>query len=348
MKWEPAGVKILVIQTAFLGDLVLTTALFEYIKKNYTGHLSVIVNKGTEDILRGNPFVDEVIPFDKKQVKKSIGSLAGFIREIRARKFDMVISPHFSYRSSLISFFSGAVTRIGYRESGFSFLHTRTVKRPLRGVHEVDKLFALVSDRVPDDIRIKRPKLYFEKKDLKKIQSLMAKEKLIKDKFIVVAPSSVWETKRMPEDKFVEVIKNIRKGQRASVVLVGSPRDEELCEKIKKHFQSGVLNLAGKTSLIELSWLISQARAVVTNDSSPIHFASAHNIPTVAIFGATVRDFGYTPLADKNRIAEVSGLSCRPCGIHGGNQCPQKHFKCMNEQNPDYIYELLREVTARK
>ena len=340
--------KILVIQTAFLGDLVLTTGLFEYIKKNYTGHLSVIVNKGTEDVLRANPFVDEVIPFDKKHVKKSPGVFAGFIREIRARKFDMVISPHFSYRSSLISFFSGAKTRIGYKESGFSFLHTRRVSRPLRGVHEVDKLFALVSERIPDDISIKRPKLYFVKNELKKIQSLMAAEKLVKGKYIVVAPSSVWETKRMPEEKFIEVIKHIRKGLRASVVLVGSPKDEELCEMIRKPFGTGVLNFAGKTTLIELSWLISQARAVVTNDSSPIHFASAHNVPTVAIFGATVREFGYTSLADKNKIAEVTGLSCRPCGIHGGNHCPQKHFKCMKEQNPEVIYNMLREVTVKK
>ena len=124
----------------------------------------------------------------------------------------------------------------------------------------------------------------------------------------------------------------------------GASEVEKLCDTISSPFPKGVLNFSGRTSLVELSWLISQAKAVVTNDSSPIHFASAHNIPTVAIFGATVKDFGYTSLADRNRIAEVD-LDCRPCGIHGGNTCPKNHFKCMKDQDPDVIYNMLKEVT---
>ena len=132
------------------------------------------------------------------------------------------------------------------------------------------------------------------------------------------------------------------------VVIAGSPNDTALCDSICKPFPGGVLSMAGKTNLMELSWLISQSKAVITNDSSPIHFASAHNIPTVAVFGATVKDFGYTSLSDKNRIAEVEGLKCRPCGIHCGNNCPEKHFKCMKDQNAEVIFSMLQEILKEK
>jgi heptosyltransferase-2 len=89
---------------------------------------------------------------------------------------------------------------------------------------------------------------------------------------------------------------------------------------------------------MELSYIISKAKCVISNDSSPIHIASAFNIPTLAIFGATIPDFGYTPLSDKAYISEIH-LDCRPCGIHGGRICPKKHFKCMIEQDIGLMFD---------
>ncbi|MCG6162132.1 glycosyltransferase family 9 protein, partial [Leptospira bandrabouensis] len=105
-----------------------------------------------------------------------------------------------------------------------------------------------------------------------------------------------------------------------------------------------LLSLVGQTSLKELMVWIQNATAIISNDSSPIHFASAFNTPTVMIYGATIPEFGYGSLSDKHRIMQVNGLNCRPCGIHGGRICPEGHFRCMLDQNPVRIFEALEEV----
>lgn len=345
--------KILIIQTAFLGDLILTTSFFREVKQKYKdAELHVIVNKGTEDILFENPNIKNVISFDKTKVRKSLFYFLSFIQMLRKEKYDLCICPHFSYRSSLISFFSGAKERIGYKESGFSFLHTKKITRPLYGKHEVDKLFSLIYEN-PESFSIskKRPELFFSESRLLKIKSILESYHLKKN-FIILAPSSIWETKRMPTQKFKELFTLLVTNTNYPIVLIGSSKDQILCENIidrrfpevKKANQERIFNLAGKTDLVELSYVISQSLAVVSNDSSPIHFASAHNIPTVMIYGATIPDFGYSTLADKQYLAQVDGLSCRPCGIHGGKICPEKHFKCMEEQNVSNMFQKLLEL----
>jgi|JI9StandDraft_1071089.scaffolds.fasta_scaffold01832_9 heptosyltransferase-2 len=353
--------KILIIQTAFLGDLILTTSFFREVKNKYNdAEIHLIVNKGTEDILAGNKNITRVIPFDKSKVKKSIFYFFSFIQSLRKEKFDLCLCPHFSHRSSLIAFFSGAKKRIGYKEAGFSFLHNERISRPTRGKHEVDKLFSLLYDKdTVFPLSRKRPELFFPEERIQNIKKILESHNLKKN-FIVLAPSSIWETKRMPAEKFKELFFNIATNTNYSIILIGSNKDEILCENIierrlpeqgKKGLSDPerIFNLAGKTDLIELSYIISQASAVVSNDSSPIHFASAHNVPTVMIYGATVPDFGYSTLSDKHFIAEVNGLPCRPCGIHGGKVCPEKHFKCMNDQNTDLIFtELLKLLELSK
>ena len=322
-------VKILVIQTAFLGDLILSTTLFKKIKQKHPeSHITLLVNKGTEQILSNNPNIDFILPVDKKQTFKNPLKFIKFLYELQKENFSICYSPHFSHRSSLISFFSGSRMRIGYKESGFGFLHTKTYPRPLRGVHEVQKLLQLV-----DSVGLERPEIFLNKEVNSDISSKIDN---LSD-FIVVAPSSIWETKRMPIEKFIELVRRILEKTPYIPVIIGSKNDQYLSDQIVNVYSSKVVDMTGRTSLMELSYIISKAKCVISNDSSPIHIASAFNIPTLAIFGATITDFGYTPLSERHTISEVS-LDCRPCGIHGGNICPKKHFRCMIDQNVDEIF----------
>jgi heptosyltransferase-2 len=321
--------KILVIQTAFLGDLILSTTLFKKIKQKHPeSHITLLVNKGTEQILSNNPNIDFILPVDKKQTFKNPLKFIKFLYELQKENFSICYSPHFSHRSSLISFFSGSRMRIGYKESGFGFLHTKTYPRPLRGVHEVQKLLQLV-----DSVGLERPEIFLNKEVNSDISSKIDN---LSD-FIVVAPSSIWETKRMPIEKFIELVRRILEKTPYIPVIIGSKNDQYLSDQIVNVYSSKVVDMTGRTSLMELSYIISKAKCVISNDSSPIHIASAFNIPTLAIFGATITDFGYTPLSERHTISEVS-LDCRPCGIHGGNICPKKHFRCMIDQNVDEIF----------
>jgi heptosyltransferase-2 len=327
--------KILVIQTAFLGDLILSTTLFKKIKQKHPeSHITLLVNKGTEQILSNNPNIDFIVPVDKKQTFKNPLQFIRFLYELKKENFSICYSPHFSHRSSLISFFSGSKIRIGYKESGFGFLHTKTYPRPLRGVHEVQKLLQLV-----DCVGLERPEIFLNKEVNSEISSKMDN---LSD-FIVIAPSSIWETKRMPIEKFIELVRRILENTPYIPVIIGSKNDLYLSHQIVNVYGSKVVDMTGRTNLMELSYIISKAKCVISNDSSPIHIASAFNIPTLAIFGATITDFGYTPLSDRHTISEVS-LDCRPCGIHGGNICPKKHFRCMIDQNIEEIFLKFKDL----
>ncbi len=330
--------KILLIQTAFLGDLILTTSFFREVKKKYrNSHLTVVVNKGTESVLEANPYIDGLIPLDKKEFKKSLWKFFSFLWNLRKERYTLCILPHFSFRSTLIGFASGAKVRIGYESAGFSFLLTKKVPRPTRGMHEVEKLFSLLYDKEEYSKIQKRPELFWREESVFRVRALMRENGLEEGNYVLLAPSSVWETKRMPASKFRILGERLAKESGKKVVLIGSKADMDLCEEVGAGYG---INFAGKTNLPELSFLVSKAALMISNDSSPIHFASAFNIPTLAVFGATIPDFGYTPLADSSFISEIRGLYCRPCGIHGGRICPEGHFRCMMEQDTDTMFEV--------
>ncbi|EMJ95848.1 glycosyltransferase family 9 protein [Leptospira alstonii] len=329
--------KILLIQTAFLGDLILTTSFFREVKRKYpNSHLTVIVNKGTERVLEANPHIDRLIPLDKKEFKKSLWKFFSFLWSLRKERYTLCLLPHFSYRSTLIGFASGAKTRVGFESAGFSFLLTKKISRPLRGIHEVEKLFSLLYSKEEYSNIQKRPELFWREESVFRVRVLMKENGLESGNYVLLAPSSVWETKRMPASKFRTLGERLAKESGKKVVLIGSKTDVDLCEEVGAGYG---INLAGKTDLPELSFLVSNAALMVSNDSSPIHFASAFNVPTLAVFGATVPDFGYTPLSDSFFISEIEGLYCRPCGIHGGRICPEGHFRCMKEQDTDKMFE---------
>lgn len=347
--------KILIIQTAFLGDLILSTSFFHAVKMEHKdSEVHVLVNLGTESVLSNNPDIAHVWCLDKKKIKKNPFAFFQFIQIIRNEKYDKVYAPHFSFRSSLISFFTGAPIRIGYKESGFSFLHTKVIPRPKQGPHEVEKLFSLLFE--PYDFptgRERRPYLFPGIEE--ETSFSQKKSKLLKNDtgYILIAPSSLWETKRMPEEKFVSVITQILRKRSESVILIGSKADLGIQEHIYRLMKTEPLeikererlhSLVGQTNLKELMVWIQNATAIISNDSSPIHFASAFNTPTVMVYGATIPAFGYGSLSDKHKIIEVNGLDCRPCGIHGGRVCPEGHFRCMLDQNPVRIFEALEEV----
>jgi heptosyltransferase-2 len=337
--------KILLIQTAFLGDLIITTSLIREIKIQYPDcDLDILVNQGTERVLDGLPYLTKVIPFNKKE--SNFISFWKLIQSLRKNHYDICIAAHFSFRSSLISYLSRAKIRIGYKESGFSFLHTKLVSRPLRGFHEIQKLKSLLN---PESIDLKDcilPELIPTEKS--KSEFLKFKSEYNLKNYIIISPSSVWETKKLPHTKFIELSKLIlTKFPNYQIVLTGSSKDSALCESILEslvnEFNVRIKNLAGLTDLNELIPIIQNSKLVITNDSSPTHYASATNTPVIVIYGATIPDFGYGPLSNKSWISQVDGLKCRPCGIHGGNICPEVHFKCMNDQDLNSIIKKMEE-----
>ncbi len=330
--------RILLYQTAFLGDLILTTPLIESVKKIYpSSFLAVISKPFGKDVLKNNPFVDELIIFDKK--KDSAFSL---IKKIKG-KFDIAISPHRSHRASYILFLSQIKKRIGFDKSGFSFLYTDLIPHKFDGTHEIDRNLKLL-EKLPDYDKlkiVKNPKLFLNEEEDNFFKKINIEDK----KYIVVAPGSKWATKRWTPEGFAAVVDFIFKiGYQA--VLIGGAEDKDTANKIIELSNRKPLDLVGKTSLRETFSIIKHSLLLVSNDSAPVHMAVSFDVPVIDIYGPTVKDFGFYPY--KNGIVvEIEGLKCRPCGLHGHKECPIKTHECMEKIKPDMVIDKIDKILTK-
>jgi lipopolysaccharide heptosyltransferase II len=309
---------ILIIQTAFIGDAILASSLVEKLHQHFpSAKISILVRKGNEGIYEQHPYLQEVLVWNKKENK--LGNLFKLLKQIRFNKYDCVINCHRYASSGFLTGFSGAKHTAGYKQNPLSFLFNVSIKHSIGdSQHEIERYNQLVEDFV--GTKITKPKLYPSVSDYQVVNSFQTKP------YICLAPASVWFTKQLPEDKWVEVCAKFSDKQ---IYLLGAPNDEALCNRIKtKSANALVTVLAGKLSLLQSCALMQKADMNYVNDSAPLHLTSSVNAPVTAFFVSTVPAFGFGPLSDNSTIREVSELNCRPCGLHGFKTCPKGHFKC--------------------
>jgi heptosyltransferase-2 len=164
---------------------------------------------------------------------------------------------------------------------------------------------------------------------------------------VAIAPGSVWNTKRWIQEHFVGLIK-ILVDEGYSIAVVGGAEDASLCQEIERATgNERVLNAAGRLMLLQSAELLRRCKVVVSNDSAPMHLAGAVGTPVVAIFGATVPQFGFGPTGALDEVVETLGLPCRPCSIHGGDACPIGTFVCMKQITPGQVLEKVRMIMSR-
>jgi heptosyltransferase-2 len=314
--------RILIIQTAFLGDVILATPLIAELNRLFpNAKIDVLVKRGNESLLDNNPYVHTVYSFDKTRGK--LKSLLGLTRSFRKQHYDLVLNLHRFASSGILTMFSGGKMKIGFRKNPFSFAYTKSFPHEIGdGTHEVTRNLQLIADF--GAASKKRPELYPSAQDVHKV------DQLIDGDYFCFAPASVWFTKQLPKEQWVALIQ--QKSNFGQIVLIGGKNDFDLCEEIIQYAGlTNAKNLAGKLSLLESAALMQKAKRNYVNDSGPLHIASAMNAPVTAFFCSTVTSFGFGPLSDDSSVIESSvELTCRPCGLHGHFACPEGHFKCGN------------------
>jgi len=313
--------KVLIIQTAFLGDVILATPLIENIHEHFpNAQIDFLLKKGNEALLKEHPILRKTYVFDKSRKRKSMMEL---IRSIRKEQYDLVINLHRFASSGLITTFSGAKETRGFTKNPFSFLYSKRVPHELgKGQHEVDRNLSLISDFVEHPQR--RPQLFPSQADLDFVSQWK------NEAYFCLAPASVWFTKQAPPAVWQYVMEKFDEDG-VQFYLLGGPADYDLCEGIKLVSQrNNVHNLAGKLSLMQSAALMKDAKRNFVNDSGPLHIASAGNAPVSAFFCSTTPAFGFGPLSDDSNVIEVENLACKPCGLHGHKACPKGHFQCGN------------------
>lgn len=331
--------RILIIQTAFLGDVILCTPLIKILRKTFPDStVSFLLIPETKKALGNNPHLNEILVYDKRK-KKGVGSFLQIMTQIRKRRFDLAVIPHRSLRSALLTYLSGIPQRIGFDRSTGSFLFTRKVVYPLK-VHEVDRNLSLLSGFNPH-LTDPSPELFPSSEDFSYARKLLLDFGMgEEDRIVGIAPGSVWATKRWLPERFAEVSQLLMRKAGAKVVFLGSEDDQNLCESIASLMTDKPVILAGKTDILQSAATISFCKVVLSNDSAPVHLASAMRRPVVAIFGSTIPELGFAPYGENHLIIEKK-MECRPCGIHGRGKCPQKHFRCMREITTEEVFQAV-------
>jgi len=330
----------LVVQTSFLGDVILTTPLIADLAGR--GAVDVVTTPAAAGVLANNPAIRSVIVYDKRGRDAGIGGMLRLAGMLRRTGYDAAYLAQGSWRSAALALAARVPRRVGFSTSAGKPLYTSRIPR-VAGRHHAEHLWRLGAgaDAVAPASATLRPRLYPGESEQLAVTGLLRDVPRDGAALVALAPGSIWGTKRWPH--FPALAARLAPLHR--LVVLGSEADASLAVAIAEAAGAErVIDATGRLSLLGSAALLARCAALVTNDSAPLHLATAMNTPTVAIFGPTVPAFGFGPLADRRAVVELSDLSCRPCSSHGPEQCPLGHWKCMQELDTTRVLNAVHEV----
>lgn len=328
---------IALIQTAFLGDTVLALYLAQSIKNLAPeSRLIFVSTPAAATIVSSAKSIDKVITYDKRNSEKGWSGVKRFADKLKAENIDCIIAPHRSLRTSLLAFYSKGKYTAGFDISAASFLYNYRAKY-YNNLHETERNKLLLSafSEYSNNLSVPEVDIAISREDIAYVSDLFQEKGFVRSSSIIaIAPGSVWETKRWLSKHFASLACGLAHFGYLCVFIGGS-EDTELCEEIAK--ESSTVSLAGRLSLPQTTYLLSQSKALITNDSAPTHLAGLVKCPTITIYGATSHIFGFAPRGEKDIAIEALGLKCHPCAIHGGKKCPLGTLDCIKSISPDYV-----------
>jgi ADP-heptose:LPS heptosyltransferase len=322
-------VKFLVIRFSSIGDIVLTSPVLRCLKEQVAGsEIHYLTKKKFAQVVSANPHIDKLHLLDNSMKDLKI--------QLRRENFDYIIDLHNNIRSTRIKSF--------LRIPSFTFNKLNLKKyilvnfniNLLPDKHIVDryletlKEFKVENDNLGLDFFIPDGHLAdFSQFPLPYRESYVA--------FVI---SGTWNTKKLPVQKVAEICSRINH----PVILLGGKNEQEQGAEISELLNGKVLDLTGKTTLYQSADIVRRAQVVIANDTGLMHIAAAYKKKILSFWGNTTPLFGMYPYMPDpaSQIMEVDGLTCRPCSKLGYRKCPNKHFKCMQNQNTDKAVEWIK------
>jgi heptosyltransferase-2 len=341
VQWD----NVLVLQTSFIGDTVLTLPLLSEIKRRYPrSRLSFLCTPQGSELAQNCAAVDEIIVDDKKGAHRGISGLWRQALSLRTKAFSLALTPHKSLRSALMLYLARIPCRVGFRQSKGWFLFNRLVQRA-GDIHDVERnlsllgAFGIANEECGRDYALSAS----PSRTSPLLGELAALKNGGKRLVVGVNPGSVWATKRWRPMGFAEVIKLIKVRWDCEVVIFGGPDDVALAAAIEEAARSNCLNYAGKFSLRDLPQALAACDLFISNDSAPMHIAVALGVPTVALFCATTPALGFYPYSG-NAVVLQKDLPCRPCSSHGGRRCPLGTEDCIRLIRPEHVVQAVERL----
>jgi heptosyltransferase-1/heptosyltransferase-2 len=344
--------RILIFKPSAMGDVILTLPALRQLRLQYPdAYIAWVVNKPFIPFLEENPWLDEIIPFDRKAFgkMKNWGKLLGFMKELRQKKFEIVFDFQGLLRSGLISYFSGASHRVGmtHAREGSTFFYNWKIQIPKDKTHVSDQYTYVVSAfhklyagetccpvPMPDEpVAFKITPETREKVSLKLKEAGWQGEPLV-----LIHPGARWETKRWYPEAYAKLAEALIEKYGVFLLLIGGKEDIPLSEAIHNHANKVTLkDWTGKTSIQETMALMEKANLVIAHDSGPMHLAGALNIPVAAIFGPS--DPHYSgPRHPHDTVIQAPDIPCAPCfKVH----CPGLGHICMKNLTPEKVLQSL-------
>ncbi len=334
-----ANQKFLIIQTAFIGDVVLATGIVEKLHAYFPeADIDFLLRKGNEALLKNHPYLHHVLIWDKQEGK--LKNLRRMLLTIRGNRYDKVINVQRFAATGILTAFSGAGEKIGFDKNPFSFLFDTRIKHTISTSeapkHEIERNNDLIAHFT--DAVVCKPRLYPSADDSAFV------EKYQRTPYICIAPASVWFTKQYPADKWIRFIKAVPSFYH--IHLLGAPSDKTMCDEITGACAGkAISNLCGQINFLQSAALMKGAAMNYVNDSAPMHFASSVNAPVTAVYCSTLPSFGFGPVSDQSYIVEIEEpLACRPCGLHGRSACPLGHFNCAYKIRDEQLLKTMPDV----
>ena len=313
--------KILIIRLSSLGDILLTTPIIRSLKKRTPNiSIDVLIKEEYSDVLKLNTHIDNLYYFSKDERLNS-----KLLESLRLNNYDFVIDLQNNLRSRKITKTLNKNTSRFYKHSFDKFLLVNFKINRLKSSEAIPNRYAkTIEEFVLDDRGLD---IFTDK--------FPGKNLIGKNSFIGFCPGARHFTKRWPKEYFIELGDSLVKAG-FTILLFGGSIDRKLCSEISKSI-NGSIDISNDNDLLQTAADMKLCKAIICNGSGLMHVASAVNTNGVAIFGSTVKEFGFTPYKCKNLILENNSLTCRPCSHIGRNDCPKKHFNCMNSIKPDFV-----------
>lgn len=345
---------ILLAQTAFFGDVILSTPVIGNLRRFYpAARITILTTPRAEPLVKYHPLVAETIVYDKRGSQSGLREFWQLSRLLRAKRFDKVFSLHKSLRTAALLRLAGIPERYGFSESAGAFLYTKVCPSQDIKEHAVLRNLAIFRNLglLPEDLSglDTAPHIGLPP------DALSAADRILKDEsgrpVVGIAPGSVWAMKRWTAEGYAMIAVELAKeGYR--IAILGGREDASSADLICSRLEEKVpgvkpINLAGKLGIIVSAAVVSRLRMLLTNDSAPLHMASAFRIPTVAVFCATVPEFGFGPWHTVSECVGVPNLACRPCHRHGPNVCPTGTQACQLQLTPAAVMAAAQRVLER-
>ncbi|RMD99676.1 MAG: glycosyltransferase family 9 protein, partial [Calditrichaeota bacterium] len=291
---------ILIVQTAFIGDVVLVEPLVARTKQVFPGaEVDVMVIPAAANLLETHPGIRRLLVYDKRGKDRGVAGFRRMLAQVKQARYDLALVPHRSLRSALMVYLAGIPRRIGFANSAGRWFFTQRL--PYLQDHEVIRNLSLLTPFGAEPL-YRKPEIYPTPAEAARIDRVFG---MADGLDIALAPGSVWATKRWPETYFSRLAQMLAGMPGARIVLVGSKQDRAIADLIAGPLGKRCLNLAGQLNLRETVAALHRCRILISNDSAPTHLGVAAGCRVITLFGSTVPAFGFYPYGEQHRVVET-------------------------------------------